>query len=153
MIFLYPCVLMGKEMLKKETSSPVWSGTGYFILGFSALPKPLFCFQCLSMRVYVMCMFCMYVGECACGHPRVMNHHPLPVYLIYWGRLSQSNPKLSNMVDLWCQFAQWTACLCILGWEGQCHHVFYLGFWGSELWSSCLGRHFNCWVRASPLIT
>lgn len=97
MIFLYTCALVGKKMLKRETSSPVWSGNGYLILRFSALPKPFFCFQCLSMHVCVMCVFCMYVGECACGHPGVMRESSfIGLYLIYWGRLSQSSPELSN---------------------------------------------------------
>lgn len=102
MIFLYTCALVGKKMLKRETSSPVWSGNGYFILRFSALPKPFFYFQCLFMHVCVWCacFACMWVNVHVDTQGWWENHHPLASTLfIEAGFLNQaqSSPTVCSV--------------------------------------------------------
>ena len=95
------------------------------------------CIECACLCMHVCVCVCR--GYCTCmWRPRadVGSHPPSHFHLIHRGRVSQSNPELTDMASLAGQFALEMPCLWLLRIEFQsgCHALWYFyGFCQSGL--------------------
>lgn len=109
-------------------------------------------------------VFYLHVCVCRCLYRSVHQHVaaqgfcwgvflPNSPPLLFWGRIFQSNAKLTHIGSLPRELALWIPSLSFkAGIIGTCpSHKAVHGFWGSELLFSCLPHnHFNHWVTSLP---